>query len=201
MLSKKNVLGVLTVISSFLAFPYFAAAYRHRMELTVMYPSCFPHSAASEILYFLSCLLVIALLKQQAIRVSKNFFERNTSAKKKKEYEGKPTEFKLFIEKIAGHTYKALHYCIVSVLFLFGLSDYKSMPAIFGGSATEQEFVIFENYPCFPIPEVLHFALIFQCSYFLHEAVVQLYWYSDREDTPEYVLHHVVTLSMCYVGY
>jgi len=201
MFTKKNILGVCSVAASILAFPYFKAAYRHRIELSEQYPSCFPHSATSEIPYFLGCLLVIGLLKHLTITYSRKFFESKASEKKKKEYEGKPEEFKLFLDKMSGSSFKAIHYTIVSALFMLGLTDYKSMPAMFGGSATTEEFILFENYPCFPINEVLHFVLIYQCAYFLHEAVVQIYWYADREDTPEYVLHHIVTRSMCWVGY
>lgn len=144
---------------------------------------------------------MIGLLKHLTITYSRQFFESKASDKKKKEYEGKPEEYKLFLDKMSGSSFKALHYVIVSTIFIIGLSDYKSMPALFGGSQTEENFILFENYPCFPIDEVLHFVLIYQCAYFLHEAVVQLYWYADRDDTPEYLLHHIVTLSMCWVGY
>lgn len=75
------------------------------------------------------------------------------------------------------------------------------MPAIFGGSQTDEVFIILENYPCKEVTYSLRVGSLLQIAYFSYEAVSHMYLHFDRPDTPEYVLHHVTTLCLVYLGY
>jgi hypothetical protein len=89
----------------------------------------------------------------------------------------------------------------MTIALWWNMSTEKNLPDVFGGAGIDGQVTLFEDYPCRYYPPILQYIGIFQLAYFSHEAFHQVYFYWDRPDTPEYVAHHMATLSLFYVGY
>lgn len=89
---------------------------------------------------------------------------------------------------------------LISTFVLFTiLKDSTFFHKYIGGNTDEALY--FSNYPCQIIPPFLSDFYCFKISYHLYELMFALIYHYERVDFPEYLLHHILTLTLIVFSY
>eukprot|EP00347_Sterkiella_histriomuscorum_P009355 403341532 len=113
-----------------------------------------------------------------------------------------PRGSKIRIEKaemMSERVYKFFIYAATTGCLFFVLKQSNFLHTYLWGDQADPQY--FANYPCQKIPKYLDDIYVIKLAYHTYELVYTLLFQYDRRDFPEYILHHIVTMSLILFSY
>ncbi len=100
---------------------------------------------------------------------------------------------------LGERVYRFLGYATRTPILYMIMKQSNFLDVALGG--TNPRPLYFENYPCQPLPPYLDEFYIFKISFHLYELFHTLLLDRQRDDFPEYVLHHMMTWALIHFSY
>jgi len=162
-------------------------------EIKTSSPECY-HPNPNRVELFFGTMILLALLQAPVQAITRIHFESVLSESKFPK--GSPERANK-VQMMAERIYRFFLYLGFTLFGLWILKQGNFLHRYLLGNTTNPQY--FVNYPCQQLPKYLDDFYVIKFSYHIYEIINAAGFHRNRRDFSEFLLHHIVTITM--VGY